>query len=75
MEYPDASFMQPKPKPAWMGKKHLQHGELSLSLTAAKLTLGWVLAASSPQMGKHLGKVPVQQSCSACKEPCWCQSR
>lgn len=27
VEYPDASFTQPKPKPAWMGKKHLQRGE------------------------------------------------
>lgn len=29
VEYLDASFTQPKPKPAWMGKKHLQSGEPS----------------------------------------------
>lgn len=27
VEYTDASFTQSKPKPAWMGKKHLQRGE------------------------------------------------
>lgn len=27
VEYPDALFTQPKPKPAWMGKKHPQRGE------------------------------------------------
>lgn len=45
MEYPDGSFTQPKLKPAWMGKKHLQCGQLQQSLTATKLILGWVLAA------------------------------
>lgn len=48
MEYPDGSFIQPKLKPAWMGKKHLQCGELQKSLTATKLILGWVLAALQP---------------------------
>lgn len=55
MEYPDGSFTQPKLKPAWMGKKHLQCGELQQSLTATKLILGWVLAALQPGAGEQLG--------------------
>lgn len=74
VEYPDASFVQPKPKPAWMGKKHPQHGEPQRSLTVAKLILVWVMAAPWPGMGKHPSRVPVQQTCWGCREPCWCQS-
>lgn len=55
VEYPDGSFTQPKLKPAWMGKKHLQCGELQQSLTATKLILGWVLAALQPGAGEQLG--------------------
>lgn len=55
VEYPDGSFTQPKLKPAWMGKKRLQCGELQQYLTTTKLILGWVLAALQPGAGKHLG--------------------
>ncbi|KAM6353490.1 coagulation factor VIII [Alca torda] len=34
VEYPDASFTQPKPKPAWMGMKHLQRGLLGPTIRA-----------------------------------------
>lgn len=55
VEYPDGSFTQPKLKPAWMGKEHLQCGEHQQSLTATRLILGWVLAALQPGAGKQLG--------------------
>lgn len=54
VEYPDASFTQPKPKPAWMGKKHLQHGETWLSVTVAKL-IGLGAGSLSASNGKVLG--------------------
>lgn len=55
VEYPDGSFTQPKLKPAWMGKKHLQCGELQQSLTATRPILGWLLAAPQPGAGEQLG--------------------